>query len=160
MKDIRTSAIIRIMCVQYILNTLCSTMGDIMINVGLLKIPCICIVISSLGTDHSTQDVPVAVNTLLSLKISSTVLKIPPHGIEYITRGDSTFPKFKMFVRHVRIHIQLNILFCFVVVLEFYYRVSQKNVSCLMKHKIETRCPIIEIQLFPERKFSHLDCAS
>ena len=31
---------------------------------------------------------------------------------------------------------------------------------CLMKHKIETRCSILEIQLSPERKFSHLNFAS
>ena len=30
----------------------------------------------------------------------------------------------------------------------------------LMKHTIKTRCSILEIQLFPERKFSHLNFAS
>ena len=29
-----------------------------------------------------------------------------------------------------------------------------------MKHKIETRCLILEIQLFPERKFFHLNFVS
>ena len=30
---------------------------------------------------------------------------------------------------------------------------------CLMKHKIGTIYPILEIQYFPERKFSHLNFA-
>ena len=30
---------------------------------------------------------------------------------------------------------------------------------CLVRHKIEIRCPILEIQLFPERKCPHLNFA-
>ena len=30
---------------------------------------------------------------------------------------------------------------------------------CSMKSKIETRCPILRIHLFPDRKFSHLNFA-
>ena len=38
-------------------------------------------------------------------------------------------------------------------------RVESKMYLCLMKPKIETRCPILQIQPFPERKFSHLNFA-
>ena len=36
---------------------------------------------------------------------------------------------------------------------------STKIYLCLMKRKIETRCPILEIQPFLKRKFSHLKFA-
>ena len=34
---------------------------------------------------------------------------------------------------------------------------SKKNVSLFGESKIETRCRIFKIQLFPERKLSHLN---
>ena len=42
---------------------------------------------------------------------------------------------------------------------QIYIPGESKMHLCFMKRKTETRCPILEIQCFPERKFSHLNFA-